>query len=195
MREIVFYKSPFDYQTQIKTSEEKPNIDIFLDTGSPVTLVSIPTLIQMTGELFSSFCMSVEKFLNQNQPITMGAYGMSDDDNRFAFIPYIVNEVVIGDALFKPFMFWVNVTGYKSKNIKNSSTLFGMDYINQGKKWFDENDDFHIQFEGQLRCDTREIGAALKQRGKIQKLDFVDINVRNISQINEEGDLGNHLGN
>lgn len=178
MREIVFYKSPFDYHTQIQTTKEKPNIDIFLDTGSPVTLISIPTLIQMTGEFFSDFCKSVETFLNQHQPVTMGAYGMSEEGGRFAFIPYIVNEVIIGNVLFKPFMFWVNVTGYKSKNIKNSSTLFGMDYINQGKKWFDENDDFHIQFQKQLHCDTHEIGAALKQRGEIQKLDFIDMDVR-----------------
>lgn len=132
----------------------------------------------MTGEFLSGFYMSIDKFLNDYKPVTMGAYGMSDEDERFAFIPYIVNEVVIGDAIFKPFMIWVNTTGYKSKDIINSSTLFGMDYINQGKKWFDENDDFHIQFENQLRCDTREIGAALKQRGEIQKIDFVDINIQ-----------------
>ena len=52
-----------------------------------------------------------------------------------------------------------------------------MDYIVQGKKWFDEKDDFHIEFTKRLRCDTKCVGAALKQHGTIQKIEVFDVEV------------------
>ena len=41
-----------------------------------------------------------------------------------------------------------------------TSILFGFDYIKQGKKWFDENDDFHISFES-ITADTFSVEYAL----------------------------------
>lgn len=52
---------------------------------------------------------------------------------------------------------------YDDRNRMNeiTSTLFGFDYIKQGKKWFGENDDFHIEVEGCFEVDLLGVKGAL----------------------------------
>ena len=57
-------------------------------------------------------------------------------------------------------VFWVDITYLNSKNISSTSTLFGFDYISQGKKYFDDEDNFHISFES-IRADTFSVKYAV----------------------------------
>ena len=176
MMEIVFEKTPAYYFAKLnnpvnKNLAEQP---ILLDTGSPITLISIPALLEITGQSMSEFRVLVDEFLNNYQPVIFGGYDMMSSKQRFSFIPYILNKVVIGECELKPFMFWVNVTNYRERNIKKSSILLGLDYINQGKKWFDEKDDFHISFVHGLKFDTGQVGAALKQSGEILQISSIE---------------------
>ncbi|MBR1628894.1 MAG: hypothetical protein IJ679_06465 [Lachnospiraceae bacterium] len=167
-KEIIFYKRPTEYYNALPI-KGMPQIqkEIYLDTGSPITVISIPSLLQITGDSLSSFRLSVEGFLDKNHAIVFGGYDMKSNAYRYRLIPYIVNEVEIGATTMRPFMFWVNINNYK---VEDAPTLFGMDYFHQGKKWFDEKDNIHIAFDKGYTCDTGEVGAALKQSGAILKL-------------------------
>ena len=48
MTELVFTKSEYSFQTGIPTDDDE--IVVYLDTGSPITTISIPSLLQITGD-------------------------------------------------------------------------------------------------------------------------------------------------
>ena len=57
-------------------------------------------------------------------------------------------------------MFWVDITKMNTNEIVPTSTLMGFDAVCQGKKSFDENDDFHMEID-KFSVDTRSIRYAL----------------------------------
>ena len=63
MKELVFRKSEFCYHTTIDLGYDTAQIE--LDTGSPITTISIPNLLQITGESFVVFRKKVELFLDK----------------------------------------------------------------------------------------------------------------------------------
>ena len=141
------------------------NPDIELDTGSPITIISIPVLLKITNERLDEFRKKVSLFLANHTPLEFGAYGSQDNDIRRKFIPYIVNNIKISDCIIPYFMFWVDITKYKNDDIKFTSILFGFDYISQGNKFFDNDDNFHIEFN-RICLDTQKIGYALSNTSK-----------------------------
>ena len=74
-------------------------------------------------------------------------------------IPYLATDITIGEQNLNYFLFWLDVTNYTKYEI--TTTLFGYDYIKQGKKWFDDSDNFHIKFENNIQVDLQGIKGAL----------------------------------
>ncbi len=158
MIELVFYKSEFCYQTTIDLGGDTAMME--LDSGSPITTVSVPNLLQITGEPFLPFVKKVELFTQKHEPVSLGVYGSQVNEISHEFLPYLVKDLKIGNAQFSFFMFWVDITHLSSKNMVPTSILFGYDYIKQGKKHFDENDDFHIVFDS-IKADTFSVEYAM----------------------------------
>ena len=145
MTELVFTKSEYSFQTGIPTDDDE--IVVYLDTGSPITTISIPSLLQITGEPISVFRNKVHSFLGKYDALSFGVYGSQMSDIRCDFIPYLIKDIRFGETDIPYFLFWVDVTHVDSKKIIPTSTLFGFDYIRQGIKTFDPEDNFHIAFE------------------------------------------------
>lgn len=158
MIEFVFTKTDFCYQTSIDLGEDDAVIE--LDTGSPITTVPIPSLLQITGESLFTLRKKVQAFLDVHKPLTLGVYGSQMNAAKYEFLPYLVKDVKIDDVPIPYFLFWVDVTHINSKEIVPTSMLFGFDYLRQGKKWFDENDDFHISFDS-ITADLFEVDYAM----------------------------------
>ena len=74
-------------------------------------------------------------------------------------IPYLATDITIGEQNLNYFLFWLDVTNYTKYEI--TTTLFGYDYIKQGKKWFDDSDNFYIKFENNIQVDLQGIKGAL----------------------------------
>ncbi len=158
MIEIVFYKSEFCYQTPIDLGGDTAMIE--LDSGSPITTISVPNLLQITGESLYAFRKKVELFTHNHEPVSLGVYGSQVNEVSHDFLPYLVKDLKIGNAQFPFFMFWVDITHLNSKNMMPTSILFGYDYIKQGKKHFDEDDNFHIIFDS-IKADTFSVEYAM----------------------------------
>ena len=95
---------------------------------------------------------------------------MKSNSYRYRFIPYIVNEILIGETKLSPFMVWVNINDYNKRRIEDAPILFGMDYFHQGRKWFDDGGNIHMEFDDNVTFDTGDVGAALKQSGAIMRI-------------------------
>ena len=158
MMEIVFSKSEFSYRTQIDLHGDVATME--LDTGSPITTISIPNLLQITGESFFSFQKKADLFRVEHRSLFLGVYGSEMNEVMHEFLPYLVKDVGIDNTSFPFFLFWVDITHIKSSDIVPTSILFGFDYIRQGEKWFDDEDNFHIAFDG-IKADTFSVKYAL----------------------------------
>lgn len=158
MIELIFEKAAFCYQTSIDLGEDDAVIE--LDTGSPISTISIPNLLQITGETLLSFRKKVASFSEIHKPLSLGVYGSQMNSVSHDFLPYLIKDLRIGGSEFPYFLFWVDITNLHNKEILPTSILFGYDYIKQGKKWFDENDDFHISFN-KITADTFSVEYAL----------------------------------
>ena len=158
MIELVFRKNEYCYHSYINLQGD--DVVIELDTGSPITTISIPSLLQITGESLYAFQKKAEGFLAAYGSLSLGVYGSQMHDVSRQFLPYLVRNVTIGSATFPYFLFWVDITNINDKEIRPTSILFGFDYIRQGRKYFDENDDFHIVFD-KIQADMFSVRHAL----------------------------------
>ena len=158
MIELVFRKTDNCYQTFVDIGDDEAAME--LDTGSPITTISIPNLLQITGELLFAFRRKVDAFKKEHTPLSLGVYGSQMNEVRHSFLPYLVKDIRISGTEIPFFLFWVDIAFLDSKEILPTSILFGFDYINQGKKWFDESDNFHISFDG-IRADTLSVEYAM----------------------------------
>lgn len=158
MIELIFEKTDFGYQSKIDLGVDEAVME--LDTGSPITTISVPNLLQITGETIYAFRKKTEAFLNEHKPLLLGVYGSQMNEVRHRFLPYLVKDVHIGAEIFPYFLFWVDITHLNSQRIVPTSILFGFDYIRQGKKFFDDEDQFHIVFE-KVQADTFSVSYAM----------------------------------
>ncbi len=177
MIELVFSKSDYCYQTSIDLGGDAATME--LDTGSPITTISIPNLIQITGEPLFAFRNKANAFMQEHKPLSLGVYGSQVTSVTHNFLPYLVKQLIIDTVRFPYFLFWVDVTNLNSKELLPTSILFGYDYIRQGKKRFDENDDFHIVFD-KISADTFSVEYALsninERVNEISKLISIESN-------------------
>ena len=158
MIEIVFDKHTTEYSININLSSRvNDNISMKLDTGSPISVICVQNLKQITQEPWSKLVEKIDSIKDDKDNILhLGVYGNSlnhlevqqDDDknkNKYRdFIPYVIKDIVIGGQKIPCFIFWVDVTNYKDRS-EITSTLFGFDNMCIGEKWFDDNDNFHIK--------------------------------------------------
>lgn len=151
MIELIFEKADFCYQSVIDLGGDEAYIE--LDTGSPITTISIPNLLQITGESLFAFRKKSERFLAKYKGLSLGVYGTQVNEVRHEFIPYLIRNIKIGNVTLPYFMFWVDITNINSSKIVPTSILFGFDYIGQGTKSFDGDDNFHIVFN-EIKADT-----------------------------------------
>lgn len=158
MKELLFRKTEFCYRTTIDLGGDESYIE--LDTGSPITTISIPNLLQITGESLSAFRHKVTSFLTMYSPLSLGVYGSQINDVKHEFLPYLVKDIQIDETLFPYFLFWVDITPINSSKITPTSILLGFDYIRQGDKRFDEDDNFHIRF-GTIKADFFSVKYAM----------------------------------
>ena len=158
MIESVFYKSEFCYQTSIDLGGDTAVME--LDSGSPISTISVPNLLQITGESLFAFRKKVDLFTQTHKPISLGVYGSQVNEVSHDFLPYLVKSLRIDNALFPYFMFWVDITHLNSNNMLPTSILFGYDYIKQGQKHFDATDNFHIAFDS-IKADTFSVEYAI----------------------------------
>ena len=159
MGEMIFKKGESAYIAQIDiVGPNKPKIE--LDTGSPISVISIPVLLSITGESLVAFRKKANDFIDKHGKLSIGAYGSEITNVKHSFIPYLVKDITIGGGKMPYIMFWVDITKINTSEIVPTSTLMGFDIICQRKKSFDENDDFHMELE-KLRVDTLSIRYAL----------------------------------
>lgn len=143
--ELIFYRSEAGYSANIDANGDY--MSIMLDTGSPISMISIPSLLQITGESLFSFRKNAEMFLQKYKSLPFTVYGSQIYEVRYEFIPYLVKGIKIGEVKLPYFLFWVDITYMNSDKNAPTTILFGYDYIKQGKKSFDEYDNFHIFFD------------------------------------------------
>ncbi len=155
--DLIFHKTEYEYYTNIDIDGDDSRM--ILDTGSPVTTISIPSLLQITGEPMFAFRKKADAFMQNYETLSLGSYGSHKDDKN-DFIPYLVKDIRIGDIVFPYFMFWVDITYLNSKSPVPTPILFGYDYIKQGKKRFDDDDNFHIAFD-EIKADTFSVKYAM----------------------------------
>ncbi len=172
MTDIVFEKKRSGYISTLKMSRDRSSV-IVLDTGSPITVISIPDILALTKESISTFRIKVEDFIDRYGTLDYGVYGSQMTNVIHSFIPYVVKEIVIGEVEIPRFMFWVDVTFYNKPLIEPTSILFGYDYVFLGQKHFDKEDNFHISIENMVP-DTKTIGYALSN---------IDEEIREISSL------------
>lgn len=159
MTELIFRKHQSGFIAPIKISKNQ-NAIMQLDTGSPITVISIPDILALTEEKLSLFRIRVEQFINKYGTLDFGVYGSQITRVKHLFVPYVVKDIEIGHTKVPRFMFWVDVTFYNKMQIEPTSILFGYDYVYFGKKYFDNDDSFHIQIDN-ISPDTKSIGYAL----------------------------------
>lgn len=168
MNSLLFKKKPFSYETAISLKKyELPDSFMKLDTGSPITIISIPVLLQITGESLVALRNKISGFFKEHSALSFGSYGFQVTNLSYSFIPYIVKDIDIGGSKWEYFMFWVDITNYMSKDIKVTSTLFGFDYFSQGTKSFDAKDNLIINYDKGLHFDTYDLGYALTETEQI----------------------------
>ena len=68
--EIIFSKSDHCYQTSIDLGGDDALIE--LDTGSPISTISVPNLLQITGESLFSFRKKADAFTAVHKPLSLG---------------------------------------------------------------------------------------------------------------------------
>lgn len=159
MGELIFKKGETAYIARIDVAgPNKPKIE--LDTGPPISVISIPVLLGITGESLFVFRKKADAFVSKHGKLSIGVYGSEITKVKHSFVPYLIKDITIGGGKIPYFMFWVDITKMNTSEIVPTSTLMGFDSISQGKKSFDENDDFHMKLEN-LRVDTLSIRYAL----------------------------------
>ena len=151
MVQLVFSKRYSFWSAYISNNDKRlPDIEIKLDSGSPITVISIPSLLQITGESIGSFSAKLKKYLLKCRPAMYGGYGDSDSNGQtlsLQFVPYLLKGIIIEGESIPVFLFWVDISGFSSGHIVNRSTLFGFDYLSLGDKHFDQKDNFYIEFD------------------------------------------------
>ena len=103
MIELVFTKTEYCYQSLIDLGGDDALIE--LDTGSPISTISIPNLLQITGESLLSFRKKVNTFTGSNNPLSLGVYGSQMNSVKHDFIPYLIKKLKIGETKFPYFLF------------------------------------------------------------------------------------------
>ena len=159
MTELIFKKDVSEYNINILIPDND-NIIMSLDTGSPITILCIKHLLQITEEPLSVLLNKIEDALNKNCYIGFGVYGSQEHGIGRKFIPYLLKDIKIGSNKINFFLVWLDITNYNNET-EVTSALFGFDYIKQGKKWFDEEDNFHIKFDKNFRLDILGLDGAL----------------------------------
>lgn len=181
MVELIFDKCADDEEYSVGMdvlSSQKDSVSMSLDTGSPITTICIQNLIKISNESRVTLLNKISDAISYGNYIEFGVYGSQDHNIRRRFVPYLLNDVTIGGCEIKFFLMWIDVTNYK-KLSAITSTLFGFDYIKQGKKWFDENDNFHIQVKDSFDIDLRDAGGALNHYSNrlLSLKELIDLNI------------------
>ena len=125
MIELVFTKTDFCYQTSIDLGDDTAPME--LDTGSPITTISIPNLLQITGESLFAFKKKTSLFLETHKPLSLGVYGSQVNAVTHDFLPYLLKKLKIGGTAFSWFLFWADITNLHSKDMIPTPILFGFD--------------------------------------------------------------------
>ncbi len=170
MTDLVFNKQSDEYSVDIKIpSRVDDSISMTLDTGSPISIICVQNLIEITKEPRVVLLNKIDSALNSGNSVTFGVYGSQEKNQEERedriFVPYVLHNVVIGGQQLKLFLMWVDVTNYTTTKAI-TSTLFGFDYIKQGKKWFDEDDNFHISVEDNFGLDIKGCAKAISNVSK-----------------------------
>ena len=161
MAELIFNKTPYGYTIDIKLlSRPEDSISMSLDTGSPITTICMQNLIEISKETRMTLINKVDAAIEKKNYIEFGVYGSQDHNINRRFVPYLLDNVVIGGQKFAFFLFWLDVTNYKTQTAI-TSTLFGFDYIKQGLKSFDDQDNFHIKIDNGFNIDIGDLDGVL----------------------------------
>ena len=156
MGELIFRKEETAYIAEINVAGPG-KLKIELDTGSPISVISIPVLLSITGESLFAFRKKADDFINKHGKHSIGVYGSEITNVKHSFVPYILKNITIGGGKVPCFMFFGgDITKMNTSEIVPTSTLMGFDSISQGMKCFDDNDDFHIEMD-KLHFDTLSI--------------------------------------
>ena len=74
MTELIFEKLPSGYEALLRLTDNQ-RVVVHLDTGSPITIISIPDLLALTRENLSVFRIRVERFIEKHGTLNYGVYG------------------------------------------------------------------------------------------------------------------------
>ncbi|MBR1628421.1 MAG: hypothetical protein IJ679_04025 [Lachnospiraceae bacterium] len=130
MIELQFDKGICEYEVQIQQiTKANDTLPMKLDSGSPITIICIPYLLEVTSEHYSTLLLKIENAIAHNDYVSYHAYGSQEDDNGRNFIPYLATDITIGEQNLNYFLFWLDVTNYTKYEI--TTTLFGYDYIKE----------------------------------------------------------------
>ena len=181
MIELKFDKTDIEYQIDIKlTSRTEDSIPMVLDSGSPISTICIQNLILITRESKVSLIKKIERAVDEENVIEFGVYGSQEHKIKRKFTPYIIKDMVVGGQRIPYFLMWLDITNYMHRN-EITSTLFGFDNLKYGKKWFDDNDDFHIMADSHFNLDIAGLKGAITNFGD------------NITSIKEISELQNSI--
>lgn len=163
MIQLVFKKGIDEYSAGIKVPSKKVNdsIPITLDTGSPITTICVQNLIKISNESKDDIFRKLLNAKSVGNTINFGVYGHQDTKESRDFAPYLLEDMIMCGVHINYFLFWVDVTNLAQTAI--TSTLFGYDYIKQGRKVFDKEDNFHILVDQEFTLDIRELNGTLSK--------------------------------
>ena len=163
MIELIFKKQSWEYTIGMKSKySDTSEISMTLDTGSPISIMCIGKLIEISQESYMTLINKIEDLINNNVYMEFGIYGSQEHNVSRKFIPYLLSNIEIGGQKLKLFLIWVDVTNYKDKEkLAITTTLFGFDYFKQGKKWFDNSDNLHMEINNGFTFDMLGVKGAL----------------------------------
>ena len=120
MTELIFKKTVSGYASEIQISKYQSSI-MQLDTGSPITVISIPDIVAITRGNLALLRLRIEDFITNYGTLDFGVYGSQITKVKHSFVPYVVKDIKIGDIMVPRFMFWIDVTFYNRLEIEPTS--------------------------------------------------------------------------
>ncbi len=93
MTEFIFNKFDYGYSGMIDLGDDEGDIE--LDTGAPISVISIPYLLQITGESMYAFRKKIERFTQAHSTLELGVYGSQMNEVRHEFVPYVIKDITI----------------------------------------------------------------------------------------------------
>ncbi|MBQ9631576.1 MAG: hypothetical protein IJV04_01480 [Lachnospiraceae bacterium] len=164
MTELVFNKDFSEYYAEVSVPDKDDTITMALDTGSPISTICIQHLVQITKESKAGLLKRIEKHLDAGYYLSLNVYGSQEHKVKRTFIPYVLKDLIVAGEKVNYIIMWLDVTNYNHKH-GATSMLFGFDNIKAGKKWFDDEDNFHIRANSCFNTDIFGIERALSNFG------------------------------